>query len=449
MLFGIGAGPRLRRDTRARTTPADRAAPRAHGRRRERAGDHARRRGARDVVPARPPLPRLRPAPAPRARPGAPASAPRSSCSRSVRRCSGARRVGPAAQGVFFFAFALLPSRSSLGLSRSRLLRGSTIAGLVDRLSRDPSAAGIDDALGGVLGDPLAVRRLPARRRRGATSTAPAGRCGSRRRTTATTTSRRRSRTTGGSRRRSSTTPSSPRSPSSSARPPAPPRSRSRTRASRRSCARASSRSARAAGAARRGRRRRAAPPRPRPPRRRPAAARVAHARAAARPRELGARSRRSPAASSTRPSTTRARRSTSCATSPPASIPAVLTQRGLDAGIESLATRSPVPGRARRPARRAPAAAGRDGGLLRGRRGADERREVRRRDARARRGAAATTASAVVEVRDDGAGGADPTGGSGLRGLADRVGALDGWLEVESAAGEGTLVRAVIPVAG
>jgi signal transduction histidine kinase len=53
-----------------------------------------------------------------------------------------------------------------------------------------------------------------------------------------------------------------------------------------------------------------------------------------------------------------------------------------------------------------------------------------------------------VVEVRDDGAGGADPTGGSGLRGLADRVGALDGWLEVESAAGEGTLVRAVIPVA-
>jgi len=37
--------------------------------------------------------------------------------------------------------------------------------------------------------------------------------------------------------------------------------------------------------------------------------------------------------------------------------------------------------------------------------------------------------------------------GGSGLRGLGDRVGALDGTLEVESAAGAGTLVRARIPL--
>ena len=52
-----------------------------------------------------------------------------------------------------------------------------------------------------------------------------------------------------------------------------------------------------------------------------------------------------------------------------------------------------------------------------------------------------------VVEVADDGVGGADPLLGSGLRGLADRVEALDGQLEVESAAGTGTTVRAVIPL--
>jgi signal transduction histidine kinase len=55
----------------------------------------------------------------------------------------------------------------------------------------------------------------------------------------------------------------------------------------------------------------------------------------------------------------------------------------------------------------------------------------------------------ALVEVIDDGVGGADPTLGSGLRGLADRVAALDGRLDVESAAGRGTTVRAEIPVDG
>ena len=52
------------------------------------------------------------------------------------------------------------------------------------------------------------------------------------------------------------------------------------------------------------------------------------------------------------------------------------------------------------------------------------------------------------VEIQDDGRGGADPVGGSGLRGLSDRVAALDGSLEVESRSGGGTVVRAVIPVA-
>ena len=52
----------------------------------------------------------------------------------------------------------------------------------------------------------------------------------------------------------------------------------------------------------------------------------------------------------------------------------------------------------------------------------------------------------AVVEVSDDGRGGADPNQGSGLRGLVDRVEALDGVLQVESKPGAGTRIRAEIP---
>jgi signal transduction histidine kinase len=53
----------------------------------------------------------------------------------------------------------------------------------------------------------------------------------------------------------------------------------------------------------------------------------------------------------------------------------------------------------------------------------------------------------AQVEIRDDGAGGADPTNGSGLRGLVDRLGALGGHLHVDSREGEGTRVYAVVPL--
>jgi signal transduction histidine kinase len=54
---------------------------------------------------------------------------------------------------------------------------------------------------------------------------------------------------------------------------------------------------------------------------------------------------------------------------------------------------------------------------------------------------------SVVVEIVDDGIGGADPSGGSGLRGLEQRVAALNGSLMVESPAGRGTTVRAEIPI--
>ena len=52
----------------------------------------------------------------------------------------------------------------------------------------------------------------------------------------------------------------------------------------------------------------------------------------------------------------------------------------------------------------------------------------------------------ATVEVRDNGSGGVDPARGSGLSGLADRVSALGGTLEIESPVGGGTTIRARIP---
>ena len=52
-----------------------------------------------------------------------------------------------------------------------------------------------------------------------------------------------------------------------------------------------------------------------------------------------------------------------------------------------------------------------------------------------------------IVEIADDGIGGADLDGGSGLRGLRDRIEALDGELLVDSTPGRGTVVRAELPV--
>jgi signal transduction histidine kinase len=54
----------------------------------------------------------------------------------------------------------------------------------------------------------------------------------------------------------------------------------------------------------------------------------------------------------------------------------------------------------------------------------------------------------AVIEIADDGVGGADETAGTGLQGLADRVAALDGTLRIRSPRGAGTVVTADLPCA-
>jgi signal transduction histidine kinase len=52
-----------------------------------------------------------------------------------------------------------------------------------------------------------------------------------------------------------------------------------------------------------------------------------------------------------------------------------------------------------------------------------------------------------VAEVADDGVGGADLAKGSGLRGLTDRVAALDGRLVLDSSPEGGTRLRAEFPL--
>jgi signal transduction histidine kinase len=53
-----------------------------------------------------------------------------------------------------------------------------------------------------------------------------------------------------------------------------------------------------------------------------------------------------------------------------------------------------------------------------------------------------------TLMVQDDGVGGADPGGGSGLVGLQDRVEALGGTIKIDSSAGRGTCVVVTLPIA-
>ena len=127
---------------------------------------------------------------------------------------------------------------------------------------------------------------------------------------------------------------------------------------------------------------------------------------------------------------------------------PAVLTDRGLAPALRDVATPLRRAGRAGRAARGAAARAGRGRRVLHGLRGAHQRREVRAGDAASTSRSPRATARSPIAVSDDGVGGASPGGGSGLRGLADRLAALGGELDVESPPGQGTTLRARIPIA-
>jgi signal transduction histidine kinase len=124
---------------------------------------------------------------------------------------------------------------------------------------------------------------------------------------------------------------------------------------------------------------------------------------------------------------------------------PAVLTERGLDAALNGLADRSPVAVELiETPQARLPSPVESAVYFV-----------VAEALTNVARYADARTATVSVQrsnghvdvaVSDDGVGGADPDQGSGLRGLSDRVAALDGRLDLTSADGQGTTVRATIP---
>jgi signal transduction histidine kinase len=126
---------------------------------------------------------------------------------------------------------------------------------------------------------------------------------------------------------------------------------------------------------------------------------------------------------------------------------PAVLSDRGLDTALETLATRAPLPVElAAAPGERLPEAIELAAYFV-----------VAESLTNVAKYAEATHATVnverhngrlVVQVADDGVGGADPARGTGLRGLADRLAVIEGRLDVESPPGRGTTVTARIPCA-
>jgi PAS domain S-box-containing protein len=125
---------------------------------------------------------------------------------------------------------------------------------------------------------------------------------------------------------------------------------------------------------------------------------------------------------------------------------PAVLTERGLAPAIETLASRAPMPVEVVAvPDERLPPVVEATAYFTVS--------EALTNVAKYAHASHATVRLAngddrlVVEVQDDGVGGAKAATGSGLAGLADRVGACDGSLSITSPPGEGTLVRAVLPL--
>jgi signal transduction histidine kinase len=129
-----------------------------------------------------------------------------------------------------------------------------------------------------------------------------------------------------------------------------------------------------------------------------------------------------------------------------PAIHPAVLSEKGLAAALYALAARAPLPvtletdndGRLPEPVEVAAYYAVSEAltNVAKYARATSANVSVHR-----------LNGSVLVDVVDDGVGGADAARGSGLRGLADRVAALDGTLSVESPPGRGTRLHVEIPV--
>ena len=126
---------------------------------------------------------------------------------------------------------------------------------------------------------------------------------------------------------------------------------------------------------------------------------------------------------------------------------PNVLTDRGLGPALEALVMRSPIPVDVDVPDERFPPAIEAAAYYVAAEALANVAKYAHAESACVRVLEDGDEGTMIVEVTDDGVGGADPARGSGLEGLVDRVEALDGSFEVVSPPGGGTRVRATIPL--
>ena len=124
---------------------------------------------------------------------------------------------------------------------------------------------------------------------------------------------------------------------------------------------------------------------------------------------------------------------------------PAVLTERGLEPALQSLVARAPVPVTVEASDARLPGPVESAAYFVVSEALANVAKYAHATHASVT--VAQTNGDLTVEVVDDGVGGADVARGSGLRGLEDRLAALDGSLSLDSPAGRGTTLRAHIPV--
>ena len=125
--------------------------------------------------------------------------------------------------------------------------------------------------------------------------------------------------------------------------------------------------------------------------------------------------------------------------------LPAVLTQGGLRAGVTAVVSRLDLPVRVDVPAERLPTEIEASAYFI----VAEALTNVVKHSHAGRAEVTASREDGMlrIEVRDNGAGGADPDG-HGLVGIRDRVTTLGGRLEIESPAGGGTRVAATLPLA-
>jgi signal transduction histidine kinase len=126
--------------------------------------------------------------------------------------------------------------------------------------------------------------------------------------------------------------------------------------------------------------------------------------------------------------------------------MPSVLARGGLRAGVQALASRTPVPVQIEVSVGRLPAVVETTAYFV----VAEALTNVAKHSGAGRAEVTARVEDGTlrVRVRDDGVGGARPYG-SGLVGLVDRLAAIDGRLSVESPVGGGTLVAAAVPLPG